>query len=808
LAAAPVGASDGASLWSLEADQLTVLNANGTIHSTTLPCKTKSLWPLSHGVLIGTEDDDAICEAGARQPRLLRLRHPLDHVHGVSSSVDWDDAILLTLCVPPLSLVLSFNARTGQHAVWVLSEADGTLKHGHHEPNQAQLRRIWHVPTAQQAEDSFFLCASSSSAYLCLVQAEPGQLLAFRIGLPGSGADGGVPEGALRPESRPCGGCPAVAARPIYTPGSPERTPQLACLAADGTVSIWMLSACELHKVLSCTVPVASAPPRALFGPRAGAELEPGMTRLLPFHDELTELCFAALESVLGARAYAGLLARVHAAPQQRGGAAGTAGGGVAVAHPWSLFRAGLCGLLGTATTTAAPPSAWDELLASRVHTRLVSSATVHGLASAPAHYKPPAAGIPRPPPPSANHGAEAHDCLHAAYESLKLNTLAWPMLGPLGLALSELAAALGRSQYCDHYTRDLGGFRSGVAAPTGTANAPLDVFSAASGLSAAGASAAGGSALAVAPLPPGRLEHCGSARFCADLARVYALSNTSRAAGAAPPPAEQMALAMARWRFGAKHLEAMPLGVALPLLEAIRACRHLAPADWPQEAYSLIAREDLARQLQPVARSAPITLAPANLPFEAAADDPDGMHALILKSGLRFRRDLRLNEVRRLLCSSRPIALSAGGPNREVLEHDMVHEQQARLALLCRRSMALSVGRGMFTLASSPAEFIETLRLAPLVLKGHTSPKGATIELDTATFPPDHLMWPDFHNGCASALRLSPPGCGQVQHGELGRHWIMYSKPKARQHAYAGFLMGLGLQVYICVCLCKSTTQ
>lgn len=130
--------------------------------------------------------------------------------------------------------------------------------------------------------------------------------------------------------------------------------------------------------------------------------------------------------------------------------------------------------------------------------------------------------------------------------------------------------------------------------------------------------------------------------------------------------------------------------------------------------------------------------------------------------------------------------------------EHDLIHEQQARLALLCRRAMALSVGRGMFTLSSSSAELIETLRLAPLVLTGHSSPTSATIELDTAAFPPDHLLWPEFHNGCASALRLSPPGCGQVRHGELSRHWIMYNKPKARQHAYAGFLMGLGLQGHL----------
>lgn len=123
-------------------------------------------------------------------------------------------------------------------------------------------------------------------------------------------------------------------------------------------------------------------------------------------------------------------------------------------------------------------------------------------------------------------------------------------------------------------------------------------------------------------------------------------------------------------------------------------------------------------------------------------------MQALIAKSRLRFSRDLRLVEVRRLLCSSRPMALRLGGSSRELSEHDLVHEQQARLTLLCRRSMGLSIGRGMFTLASAPPQLTEALRMAPLALKGHMSPNSATIDLDTASMPADHLMWPEFHNG------------------------------------------------------------
>jgi hypothetical protein len=186
-----------------------------------------------------------------------------------------------------------------------------------------------------------------------------------------------------------------------------------------------------------------------------------------------------------------------------------------------------------------------------------------------------------------------------------------------------------------------------------GDLDAPHDVFAAAA------------RALAPPPAPPppsllpagasrawGELE-CGAARLHADVAQCYAAAFDPPAVGvdAKRSAAEAVVLTMAQRGLGSRQLEAIPLGLALPLHEAIRACRHAAPADWPEEAYALIGREDLARDLRPTARSAPITLPSGG---EAAAtggageDDLDGMLAVIAAAGLRFRRDLRLHEVRR----------------------------------------------------------------------------------------------------------------------------------------------------------------
>ena len=79
-------------------------------------------------------------------------------------------------------------------------------------------------------------------------------------------------------------------------------------------------------------------------------------------------------------------------------------------------------------------------------------------------------------------------------------------------------------------------------------------------------------------------------------------------------------------------------------------------------------------------------------------------------------------------------LRLGVGGP--ELSDHDLVNAQQSRLLLLCRRSMALPVGRGMFTLASAPPRLTEALRMAPLTLKGRM-PNAATVDLDLAAQTP-----------------------------------------------------------------------
>jgi anaphase-promoting complex subunit 1 len=133
--------------------------------------------------------------------------------------------------------------------------------------------------------------------------------------------------------------------------------------------------------------------------------------------------------------------------------------------------------------------------------------------------------------------------------------------------------------------------------------------------------------------------------------------------------------------------------------------------------------------------------------------------HAASARARARFGKDLRLDEVRRLLGSSHPVAVRvSGGP--ELADPDLVAHQQALLLQLAQRTTALPAGRGAFTLATAVPVLTEALPLPKLVLAGRLpAQQNATVNLDVNAGQnlTDLTTWPDFHNGVAAGLRLAP---------------------------------------------------
>jgi len=174
---------------------------------------------------------------------------------------------------------------------------------------------------------------------------------------------------------------------------------------------------------------------------------------------------------------------------------------------------------------------------------------------------------------------------------------------------------------------------------------------------------------------------------------------------------------------------------------------------------------------------------------------DPSGFGLLQRMTSLRFGSDKRVREVCRLLRSSAPVRLVIErGP--EMSDHELVAAQQAKLLLISRRTMALSVGRGMITYDTVRPLLTDTVDIPNISLAGKIPPNNAVVKLDLSGVSngDEILSWPRFHNGAAAGLRLS---AGR-QVTPLTRTWIAYNRPETPNHTHAGFLFALGLQGHL----------
>ncbi|KAJ7525602.1 hypothetical protein O6H91_17G058400 [Diphasiastrum complanatum] len=442
-------------------------------------------------------------------------------------------------------------------------------------------------------------------------------------------------------------------------------------------------------------------------------------------------------------------------------------------------------------------------------------------------------------------------ETLHALYEDHKLDSLRWGELWKLADLLAKVALELQELDYYDHYARDFPTvippmqqcFNSlGITAM----RSPPNLFKWFEAKITKVETILTDNMLPLL-LKKDRLLSC--VAWSRKVVGFYELLLGAKPIGQQLPSgilinstinssytAEQRTvLAMAAENFGLSELDRLPPGVSLPLRHALDNCRECPPSDWQADAYVLVGREDLAStcagrmssskkafkrgQYSPKAcmtlsetgsngvplavpymlHLQPVQVLPSSAdPLESyhvEGQDVDAMvndgmgHVFSSFGMLRFGRDLRLNEVRRLLCSSRPVAVRTTN-SPDVSDPDLVAQQQAQLWQLAQRTTALPFGRGAFTLTTLRPLLTEALPIPKLVLAGRLPfQHDAVVNLDVNSGNiSDLTSWPEFHNGVAAGLRLAP---GQTK---ITRTWIVYNKPDEPSYAHAGLLMSLGL--------------
>ncbi|XP_053169492.1 anaphase-promoting complex subunit 1 isoform X1 [Hemicordylus capensis] len=263
---------------------------------------------------------------------------------------------------------------------------------------------------------------------------------------------------------------------------------------------------------------------------------------------------------------------------------------------------------------------------------------------------------------------------------------------------------------------------------------------------------------------------------------------------------AEKLVIWMTNVGFTLRDLESLPFGVALPIRDAIYHCRQQPASDWPEAVCLLIGRQDLSKQARevnlPKCKASDTQVLSSDMPSTAESEEEeDGMNDMNQEvMSLIWSEDLRVQEVHRLLQSAHPVRVNVV-QMPEVSDHEYIEEKENRLLQLCQRTMALPLGRGMFTLFSYHPVPTEPLPIPKLNLTGRAPPRNTTVDLNSGNIdvPPNMACWANFHNGVAAGLKIAPAS-------QIDSAWIVYNKPKNAELAneYAGFLMALGLNGHL----------
>ncbi|KAH8304880.1 hypothetical protein KR018_006035 [Drosophila ironensis] len=286
------------------------------------------------------------------------------------------------------------------------------------------------------------------------------------------------------------------------------------------------------------------------------------------------------------------------------------------------------------------------------------------------------------------------------------------------------------------------------------------------------------------------------------------------RSITAGAPRCHQLLELILAMRLTRRVIERFPAAVNLIVSEALEEARVSPPMGCSPSTYDLILRPELAAHAQlPFLRTSieqpqcgrvyredslsarcPPTGGSMgdHEPETLRHDGMDNMDTKLLR--LRFPDDMRVEEVRRLLNSSEPVQIEVQ-QSPGTSDHEFIEEQEKQLFALCARTMTLPLGRGMFTMRTLLPRPSDSLSMPKLCLVGREPVKGTTIEMQQIEFPSNMHMWPSFHNGVATGLKISP----QAQ--DIDSTWIVYNKPKAQANnalEHAGFLMALGLNGHL----------
>ncbi|ORY93006.1 hypothetical protein BCR43DRAFT_496181 [Syncephalastrum racemosum] len=256
------------------------------------------------------------------------------------------------------------------------------------------------------------------------------------------------------------------------------------------------------------------------------------------------------------------------------------------------------------------------------------------------------------------------------------------------------------------------------------------------------------------------------------------------------------------RWQ-----IENLDARVIEPIIAALDACKTNPDPKWRSEAYELLGLSDACEQMSTTGRVDPNS--EKYRPMVQSAEDArrkDMREMVALAAQSKVLRvedtsDLLLPEtevlrigyegvirrVRKMLDPTRtPEITVATRPG--LGDTELSSEHQGVLMNVIQRTMALSLGRGLFAYGTFMPDASKTYTIDKINFSAKILPLRTVVTVDENEWEPETNEWPAFHSGVAAGLRISP-------RFEITASWLKFCTAEQLKPEHGGLLLAIGLK-------------
>ncbi|CAI5758887.1 unnamed protein product [Candida verbasci] len=254
------------------------------------------------------------------------------------------------------------------------------------------------------------------------------------------------------------------------------------------------------------------------------------------------------------------------------------------------------------------------------------------------------------------------------------------------------------------------------------------------------------------------------------------------------------------------EELDTYPLGIAIPLKEALSISQQDPTFEWTNKGLDLVGREDLKRLIssENIFGSTPdrnqvekSTM--KQILFDVFKNndsispwDGQSEQERLSITKLMFDQDRRYYEITTLLHQTKTQTAYLRNAYESLSEYDLVLLQRELANIVALRTLTIPLGRAALFYGGRKPLLTEKFPIPKFNLNTLISPTMTNIMYSDEKISQNFFEWGHFHNGASSGLSINKEAKG------ISGSWVIFNKPPELNAQHAGFLLGLGLNGHL----------